>query len=97
MRRTALAAVGGVLALAFASPAAADRDPYPHEFHNNMGYCAPFLAQQRLPNGDPVRPFINHVIQDATAGAASFEGSKNLGDFYNDKARNEEDQQCLAR
>jgi hypothetical protein len=98
MRRIALGVVLAAFALASVEPALADRDPYPHDFkQNNMGYCAPYLAQQRLPNGDPVRPFVNHIIQDATAGDASFEGSKNLGDFYNDKAQSETDQQCLAR
>jgi hypothetical protein len=86
-----------VLALGFVQPALADRDPYPHDFHQNMGYCAPFLAQQRLPNGDQVRPFINHIVQGLTKGDASFEGSENLGDFYSDKARETDDQQCLAR
>ncbi len=84
--------------LAFAGGAWADRDPFPHEFkQNNMGYCAPYLAQLTLPDGSRVRPFINHVIQDATAGNLSFEGSKNLGDFYNDKAQSTTDTQCLAR
>ncbi len=87
-----------VAALALAGGARADGDPYPHEFkQNNMGYCAPYLAQLTLPDGTRVRPFINHVIQDATAGDASFEGSKNLGDFYNDKAQSTTDTQCLAR
>jgi len=80
-----------------APPALADRDPFPHDFHHNMGYCAPFLAQQRLPTGDPVRPFINHLVQDLTAGDASFEGQKNLGDLYSDRARSETDQQCVPR
>ena len=93
-----LAVAGGVLAaLGTASSAFADAPDYPHEFHHNMGYCAPFLARQRLPNGDPVRPFINHLIQDLTAGDGTFEGQKNLGDLYSDRARSEEDQQCLAR
>jgi hypothetical protein len=91
--------VGAVVALALgaAQPASADRQPFPHEFHQNMGYCAPFLAQARLPNGDPVRPFINHLLQDLTAGDLTFEGQKNVGDLYSDRARSEEDQQCVAR
>ena len=97
MRRLWTALFMAMLALGLVQPALADRDPFPHEFHKNMGYCAPFLAQQRLPNGDQVRPFINHLVQDLTAGDASFEGSKNLGDLYSDRARDEEDQQCLAR
>ena len=93
----AVAAVGAAV-LGTCGTASADRDPYPHEFkQNNMGYCAPFLAQQRLPDGSPVRPFVNHAVQAATAGDASFEGSKNLGDFYNDKAQSTTDTQCLAR
>jgi len=80
-----------------APPALADRDPFPHDFHHNMGYCAPFLAQQRLPTGDPVRPFINHLVRDLTAGDASFDGQKNLGDLYSDRARSETDQQCVPR
>jgi hypothetical protein len=86
-----------ILALGLVQPALADRDPYPHDFHKHMGYCAPFLAQERLPNGDHARPFINHTVQQLTKGDASFEGYKNLGDFYSDKAREEDDQQCLAR
>ncbi len=79
------------------APAYADRQCFPHEFHHNMGYCAPFLAQQRLPSGDPVRPWINHLIQDLTAGDASFEGQRNLGDLYSDRARSETDHQCVPR
>jgi hypothetical protein len=99
MRRTAVALLVAVSTLCWlVQPALAERGDYPHDFtQNNMGYCAPYLAQQELPNGDNARPFINHVIQDATHGDASFEGSKNLGDFYNDKARSEDDQRCLAR
>ena len=98
MRRYVLTGLVAVVALALSQPAGAERDDYPHEFkQNNMGYCAPYLAQQRLPNGDPVRPFVNHLIQDLTAGDSSFEGSKNLGDLYSDRARSEDDQQCLAR
>ena len=87
-------AVGMLVA---APPALADRDPFPHDFHHNMGYCAPFLAQQRLPTGDPVRPWINHVVQDLTAGDATFEGYENLGGLYSDRARSETDQQCVPR
>ena len=91
-------AVLTVAVAVFAGGAWADRDPFPHEFkQNNMGYCAPYLAQLTLPDGTRVRPFINHTLQDATAGDASFEGSKNLGDFYNDKAQSTTDTQCLAR
>ncbi len=59
-RRLAMATVALVALSAFASPVAA-REPYPHEFHHNMGYCAPYLAQLRLPDGSPVRPWINHT------------------------------------
>lgn len=98
MRQLAVAGALLVLAALSVAPAAiADRDLYPHEFHHNMGYCAPFLAQQRLPNGDPVRPWINHLIQDLTAGDASFEGQRNLGDLYSDRARSETDHQCVPR
>lgn len=76
--------------------ASADREPFPHEFKHNMGYCAPYLAQERLPNGAPVRPFVNHLIRDLTA-AGSFEGQKNVGDLYSDRARDEQDRQCMAR
>jgi hypothetical protein len=76
--------------------AIADRAAYPHEFkQNNMGYCAPYLAQLELPNGERVRPFLNHLLQDLTA--MGFEGQKNLGDFYSDKARSETDEQCIDR
>ncbi len=79
-----------------AAPAFADRDPYPHDFkQNNMGYCAPYLAQLELPTGEHVRPFLNHLLQDLTA--QGFEGEKNLGDFYSDKARSDTDQQCIDR
>ena len=93
----AVVACSAVLGLASEAPALADRPPYPHEFHRNMGYCAPFLAQQRLPDGSPVRPFINHIIQDLTAGDSAFEGQKNLGDLYSDRARSTTDQNCLPR
>lgn len=94
-RRIAVALATGA-SLTAASPALADRDPYPHEFHHNMGYCAPYLAQQRLPDGSPVRPFINHLVQDLTTDAL-FEGQRNLGDLYSDRARSETDQACVAR
>jgi hypothetical protein len=97
MRRIILTAAA-VLAtnVAVAAPAFADRDPFPHDFHHNMGYCAPYLAQLTLPDGSPVRPFINHVIQDLTTGQ-TFEGQKNLGDLYSDRARSETDTTCLPR
>ena len=95
MRRISLAAFVGAVALVPAGSALADRDPYPHEFHNNMGYCAPFLAQERLPSGEAVRPFLNHLLQDLTA--IGFEGQENLGDFYSDKARSDTDQACINR
>jgi hypothetical protein len=95
--RMTTAAVVVAAALGIVGSAAADREPYPHEFHNNMGYCAPYLAQLDLPNGDAVRPFINHLIHDLTAGDATFEGQKNVGDLYSDRARSETDQQCVAR
>lgn len=95
--RVTTAAVVITAALGFVGSASAERDPFPHDFHHNMGYCAPFLAQLDLPNGDPVRPFINHTIHDLTAGDASFEGQKNVGDLYSDRARSETDTQCVAR
>jgi hypothetical protein len=95
-RRLAAASAGLLAALALAAPALADRDPYPHEFvQNNMGYCAPYLAQLELPNGEHVRPFLNDLLRDLTA--QGFEGQQNLGDFYSDKARSETDQQCINR
>jgi hypothetical protein len=99
MRRAllAVAVTGGCL---FAGPAAqAERSPYPHEFtQNNMGYCAPFLAQLRTPwDGSPVRPFINHTVQEATKGDGTFDGQRNLGDLYSDRARSETDRLCLPR
>ena len=98
MRRAILTA-GTALAAsaALAAPAFADRPPFPHDFHHNMGYCAPFLAQLRLPGGSPVRPFINHVIQDLTSGGQTFEAQKNVGDLYSDRARSETDTTCLPR
>jgi hypothetical protein len=85
--------VGGLAA----SPAArAERDPYPHEFHHNMGYCAPYLAQLQTPGGDRVRPTINHLLHALTTGQ-TFEGQRNVGDLYSDRARSEQDQLCLAR
>lgn len=94
------AALGAALVLALAvsgtATAAADREPFPHDFHRNMGYCAPYLASLRLPDGSAVRPFINHTIQDLTR-AGTFEGQENLGDLYSDRARSTDDQQCLPR
>ncbi len=97
MRYAAAAVVVVGAAFAAAGPAAADRSPFPHEFHHNMGYCAPFLAQLDLPNGDPVRPFINHLIHDLTAGDGSFDGQTNVGDLYSDRARSATDTACVAR
>jgi hypothetical protein len=97
MRRFLMTGLAIVSALSLVQPALADRAPYPHEFNRNMGYCAPFLAQERLPNGDPVRPWINHLVHDLTAGDASFEGHKNVGGLYSARARDEVDQQCLRR
>ena len=95
-QRAAIAAATFVAALGLVQGAAADRGPYPHEFlQNNMGYCAPYLAQLDLGNGEAVRPFLNHLLQDLTA--MGFEGQKNLGDFYSDKARSETDVQCINR
>lgn len=88
--------VGLAILLVGASPVAA-REPYPHEFHHNMGYCAPYLAQLRLPDGAPVRPWINHLVHDLTMQFGSFEGQKNVGDLYSDRARSETDQTCVAR
>ena len=94
--RATMAVVVVAAALTGVQTASADRDPYPHEFHKNMGYCAPYLAQLELPNGDAVRPWINHLIHDLTA-AGVFEGQKNVGDLYSDRARSDTDRQCLAR
>ncbi len=95
-RRLVGLAVVSVAALGSVTPAVAGRDPYPHAFRHNMGYCAPYLAQQRLPDGQAVRPWINHLLHDLTS-SGSFEAQKNVGDFYSDKARNDEDQVCVAR
>ncbi len=89
----ALILVAGLSAAA--APAGA-REPFPHEFHHNMGYCAPYLAQLRLPDGSPVRPWINHLIHDLTSEFGSFEGQKNVGDLYSDRARSVTDQNCVA-
>lgn len=89
----ALALTAGLVAV---SPAAADRSPFPHSFHHNMGYCAPYLAALDLPDGSPVRPFINHTLRDLTSGG-TFEGQRNVGDVYSDRARSDVDQQCLPR
>src|SRR5215203_3362065 len=95
--RLGTAMVACLVGMAFAGTASADRAPFPHDFRQNMGYCAPFLAQLDLPNGDPVRPFINHLLQDLTAGELSIEGQKNVGDLYSDRARSETDMTCVAR
>ncbi len=84
-------------ALLVGAPTVVAREPFPHEFHHNMGYCAPYLAQLRLPDGSPVRPWINHLIHDLTTQFGSFEGQKNVGDLYSDRARSETDQNCVAR
>ena len=97
MSKTLLTGAALAVAIAVTSAPAEARDPYPHEFHNNMGYCAPFLAQQRLPDGTAVRPWINNLIQQLTRGDATFEGQENLGDLYSDRARSETDTNCLAR
>jgi len=95
-RRLLTALVVSGLTLAAAPSAVAGREPFPHEFHHNMGYCAPYLAQLRLPDGSAVRPWVNHLIHDLTS-AGLFEGQKNVGDLYSDRARSETDQACLAR
>jgi hypothetical protein len=97
MRRR-LTTVGVVLvaSLSAAPTAFADRDPYPHEFHHNMGYCAPYLAQVLTPSGERARPWINHLLRDLTRGG-EFEGQRNVGDLYSDRARDEQDQNCVAR
>jgi hypothetical protein len=95
-RNIAVGLVVLVAGLVAAPVASAERSPYPHEFHHNMGYCAPYLAQLRLPDGSPVRPWINHLIHDLTTGT-TFEGQKNVGDLYSDRARSETDQACVAR
>lgn len=97
MSRRVMTAVVMVIALLTVVPSAsADRDPYPHEFRHNMGYCAPYLAQLRLPDGSAVRPWINHLIHELTSSGA-FEGQRNVGDLYSDRARDEQDRLCLAR
>lgn len=95
-RRLLTALVVSGLALTAAPSAVAGREPFPHEFHHNMGYCAPYLAQLRLPDGSAVRPWINHLVHDLTT-AGLFEGQKNVGDLYSDRARSETDQACIAR
>ena len=45
----------------------------------------------------PVRPWINHLIHDLTTQFGSFEGQKNVGDLYSDRARSQTDQECVAR
>lgn len=98
--RALIAALVVVGALAVAGTAAAESNngPYPHDFkQNNMGYCAPYLAQSRLPDGSPVRPWINHIVQDLTAGDQSWLGYDNLGDFASSKAQSTTDTQCIQR
>lgn len=97
MHRAIVTTGVAAVALAASAPAAADRDPFPHDFHRNMGYCAPYLAQQRLPDGSPVRPFVNRTIHDLTAGGLEFEGQRNVGDLYSDRARSETDSTCAPR
>ncbi len=96
MRIRPLAAIALGAAMLAAPATAAAREPFPHEFKHNMGYCAPYLAQLRLPNGDAVRPFINHTIHDLTRDGP-FLGQKNVGDLYSDRARSDEDTNCLQR
>lgn len=98
MPRRLLIAPFAVWALLLSAPGGAvGREVFPHEFkHNNMGYCAPYLAQLRLRDGSAVRPWINHLVRDLTA-AGLFEGQKNIGDLYSDRARSETDQECLPR
>lgn len=96
MRRRFLALLVIGASLLAAPSAVTARDPFPHEFRHNMGYCAPYLAQLRQPDGSAVRPFINHTIHDLTREGA-FLGQKNVGDLYSDRARSEEDQNCLPR
>jgi hypothetical protein len=95
--RRCAAVIAALAAVAALAPGAfAQRDPYPHEFlQNNMGYCAPYLAQLQLPDGRRVRPFLNDLLRTLTA--QGFEGQRNLGDFYSDKARSQTDQQCIDR
>ena len=80
--------LGAALPVAGSAQAASNNGPYPHDFkQNNMGYCAPYLAQLRLPDGSPVRPFINHTVQQLTAGDQSWLGYDNPGDFASSKAQ----------
>ena len=99
-RRAIVAAFAAATALSAAGAARAESNngPYPHEFkQNNMGYCAPYLATLRLPDGSPVRPFINHTVQEMTAGDKSWLGWDNFGDFVKSKAQSTDDTQCLQR
>jgi hypothetical protein len=97
MRRTIATAFAALAVSAtWTSVAAADRQPYPHDFNHNMGYCAPYLAQLTTPQGERVRPFINHLLQDLTQ-SGTFEGQRNVGDLYGDRARSETDLACVAR
>jgi hypothetical protein len=96
--RTLVAALVAALAVVGAAAADSNNGPYPHDFkQNNMGYCAPYLAQQTLPDGSPVRPFINHTVRDLTAGDQSWQGYDNVGDFASAKAQSTTDTQCLQR
>jgi hypothetical protein len=95
--RRAVPAALVAAAFAFPANAAADRGPYPHDFNQNMGYCAPYLAQLRLPDGSPVRPFINHTVQNLTQGDQTWLGFENFGDFAGAKAHSTTDTQCLQR
>ena len=90
--------VAGALTVVGAAGADSNNGPYPHDFHqNNMGYCAPYLAQSTLPDGSPVRPFINHTVQDLTAGDQSWLGYDNFGAFASARAQSTTDTQCLQR
>ncbi len=96
--RALIAASVVVGALSVVGTAAADSNPYPHDFmQNNMGYCAPYLAHLTLPDGSPVRPFINHTVQALTAGDQSWLGYDNYGDFASSKAQSTTDTQCIQR
>jgi len=97
MRRWLLTSSVALATVLGAAPSAsATREPFPHAFHHNMGYCAPYLAQLRTGDGTAVRAFINHLLHDLTT-AGLFEGQKNVGDLYSDRARSELDQMCLPR
>lgn len=100
MRLTvAWCAVAAAVGLACAPAAQAERADYPHAFtQNNMGYCAPYLAQQRTPwDGSPVRPWINHTVQDLIEQYGAFRGYTTLGALYADKARSQDDRACIPQ